>query len=667
MGRRSASGSRGRSRSARKRGGRRSSRSRDREKDRNKSRSRGRRKALSRSPSSQPRRKKEKEREKEKEKKRAPSPPPSPKKAVRSPSPSPDLEELEKSRSPSRQARRARSRSKERVPPTEFADYEPASDGSGWYVYKKLGKWKFHPETGLYLHVKTDVYYLPKESDPKAFRKIDDDDSIVKKMKQAEEMRKAISRTEFVKFDENGNAATEGEAAPSDTVGPAPKPPEEKKEEERAEGKVQKWDSEKGFGFIIPLGKEAEETKGLFVHRKFVVGSTPTNPINLREGGKVSFKVGEQDGKACALEVLMLGADGKPLPIHAGAQTLEEKKRSYHVTADSLGLRVHGESWPGLKKTLQDRYVSDEPLEELGVYFAVLDGHGGTQVADQAAKVLHKNILHQFRQRQVQPASRDEKIKTSIKEAFIQTDKEILSVSERKKCELVGSTCVSALLFGNPKLGTALRLVVANCGDSRAVLCRGGQAVAVSDDHKPTRIDEKKRIERVGGLVLQVRGAWRVATSTNPNSMSKSARREYQGLAMTRSLGDLYFKQPISLSIAEPEIQIIPLSDKDLFLVLATDGVFDVFSNQEVIDMALRHWKDPEEAATNIVRSAFKRGSEDNLTVLVIQFGWADKNAPVYLERLKQGSASGAGGVIKSGGGNIFSTKPVDDNVDMFG
>ena len=71
--------------------------------------------------------------------------------------------------------------------------------------------------------------------------------------------------------------------------------------------------------YLIPL-------KGLFVHRKFIVGSTPTNPINLKEGVKaplgylpacdavtqspvsqVSFKQGTQDSKPCALEVLMLG------------------------------------------------------------------------------------------------------------------------------------------------------------------------------------------------------------------------------------------------------------------------------------------------------------------------------------------------------------------------
>lgn len=598
----------------------------------------------------------------------------------RAPTPSPPRSESEQknlsdfeeelSRSPSRPAKRRPqqpSRSPERVPPTQFEDYEPAGDGSGWYVYKKTGKWKFHPETGLYFHFKSQVYYTPKESDHRFFRRIDDDDDpLVKKMKQSEEMRKAISKTEFVKFEVDGQAAQESEAPtgplPAPTVAePPPKEPE-KEEDARMEGRVHKWDSEKGFGFIMPAGKEegGDMGKGLFVHRKFIVGSTPSNPINLKEGVKVSYKQGTQDSKPCALEVLMLGADGKPLPIHAGAQTLEEKKKSYHVSAESLGLRVHCESWPGLKKTLQDRYVLDEPLEELGVYFAVLDGHGGTQVADMAKEKLHKNVLQQMRQRQVQPASRDEKIKTAIKEAFLQTDKEILALSERKKFELVGSTCVSVILHGNPKLGTALRLVVSNLGDSRAVLCRAGTAVPVSEDHKPTRMDEKKRIERVGGLVLQVRGAWRVATSTNPNSMNKAARREYQGLAMTRSFGDMHFKRPIGLAIAEPEVQVISLSDKDLFMVLGTDGVFDVLSNQEVIDLAMRHWREPEEAAKNIVRSAYKRGSEDNLTVMVVQFGWADKSAAKYTSK-----TGGAGGGMDAGA--VRNAAKAADDMDMFG
>lgn len=652
---------------------RRRSKSRGRDKRKSRSRSRRRRNgSRSRSDSAPKRKPEKKEKVKEKPARRAPTPSP-----ARSESEQKNLSDFEDelSRSPSRPAKRRPqqqqpSRSPERVPPTQFEDYEPVGDGSGWYVYKKTGKWKFHPETGLYFHLKSQVYYTPKESDNRFFRRIDDDDDpLVRKMKQSEEMRKAISKTEFVKFEVDGVAAQEGAEVPTaplpaPTVAePPPKEKEKEKEEDaRMEGRVNKWDSEKGFGFIMPAGKEegGDMGKGLFVHRKFIVGSTPSNPINLKEGVKVSYKQGTQDSKPCALEVLMLGADGKPLPIHAGAQTLEEKKKSYHVSAESLGLRVHCESWPGLKKTLQDRYVLDEPLEELGVYFAVLDGHGGTQVADMVKEKLHKNLLQQMRQRQVQPASRNEKIKTAVKEAFLQTDKEILALSERKKFELVGSTCVSAILHGNPKLGTALRLVISNLGDSRAVLCRAGTAVPVSEDHKPTRMDEKKRIERVGGLVLQVRGAWRVATSTNPNSMNKAARREYQGLAMTRSFGDMHFKRPIGLAIAEPEVQVISLCDKDLFIVLGTDGVFDVLSNQEVIDLAMRHWREPEEAAKNIVRSAYKRGSEDNLTVMVVQFGWADKSVAKYM------SATGSAGGGMDAGAVKNSAKATDD-MDMFG
>lgn len=248
------------------------------------------------------------------------------------------------------------------MPPTDFGDYESAFDGSGWYVYKKTGKWKFHPETGLYFHSKSQVYYVQKESDSRSFRKIeDDDDPLVKKMKQSEEMRRAISKTDFVKFGENGGVqesepgVEEGNALAAVSV--EPKPAEPKEEDTNTYGKVNKWDSEKGFGFILPQGKEegGDMGKGLFVHRKFIVGSTPTNPINLKEGARVSFKPGEQDNRPCATDVTMLGSDGKPLAIHAGAQTLEEKKRTYQVTADALGLRVHAESWPGLKKTLQDR------------------------------------------------------------------------------------------------------------------------------------------------------------------------------------------------------------------------------------------------------------------------------------------------------------------------
>lgn len=52
-------------------------------------------------------------------------------------------------------------------------------------------------------------------------------------------------------------------------------------------------------------------------------------------------------------------------------------------------------------------------------------------------------------------------------------------------------------------------LWVANAGDSRAVLCRGGQALALSEDHKPQSETERNRITAAGGFVSDVGGVSR--------------------------------------------------------------------------------------------------------------------------------------------------------------
>ncbi len=49
------------------------------------------------------------------------------------------------------------------------------------------------------------------------------------------------------------------------------------------------------------------------------------------------------------------------------------------------------------KKVLTDRHVNEEAMEELAMYFAVLDGHGGAQISEHVSKTLHKNIMTQFR------------------------------------------------------------------------------------------------------------------------------------------------------------------------------------------------------------------------------------------------------------------------------
>ncbi|CAL9046892.1 unnamed protein product, partial [Musa banksii] len=73
--------------------------------------------------------------------------------------------------------------------------------------------------------------------------------------------------------------------------------------------------------------------------------------------------------------------------------------------------------------------------------------------------------------------------KSAIADAYNHTDAEFLK-SENSQNREAGSTASTAVLVGD-------RFLVANVGDSRAVICRGGDAIAVSRDHKPDQTDER--------------------------------------------------------------------------------------------------------------------------------------------------------------------------------
>lgn len=102
-------------------------------------------------------------------------------------------------------------------------------------------------------------------------------------------------------------------------------------------------------------------------------------------------------------------------------------------------------------------------------------------------------------------------------------------------------------------------------------------------------------------------------------------------IAVSRSIGDVIFKSsefcgnaPIAL-IAKPHILIRYLdTEKDFFVLLACDGVFDVYTHEEVAKMASTGLKvnnmDPEAAARDVVISALQKGSTDNCSCLIVSF-----------------------------------------------
>ncbi|KAK7789232.1 hypothetical protein R5R35_007056 [Gryllus longicercus] len=173
----------------------------------------------------------------------------------------------------------------------------------------------------------------------------------------------------------------------------------------------------------------------------------------------------------------------------------------------------------------------------------------------------------------------------------------LLVETAKKSLDVAGTTALIALLEGS-------RLVVANVGDSRGVMCDSkGNAIPLSFDHKPQQMRERKRIEEAGGFVTFT-GVWRVAGI----------------LATSRALGDYPLKDK-KLVIADPDILTFDLEDhKPMFLVLASDGLWDTFTNEEAVQFIKERLNEPHFGAKSITLQSYYRGSLDNITVLVINF-----------------------------------------------
>lgn len=200
------------------------------------------------------------------------------------------------------------------------------------------------------------------------------------------------------------------------------------------------------------------------------------------------------------------------------------------------------------------------------------------------------------------PAAGREAVEAVLTRAFHLTDDEFGRSGGYEQLALVGTTAVVVLVG-------ASMLYVANAGDSRVVLCRGGLALPLTDDHKAAREDETARVEAAGGQILFWNGV-----------------RVMGLLAVSRAIGDHSLRPYV---IAEPEVTIVARHAEDELLVMASDGLWDVMSNQEACTLAKKCLQRARQrgstrqsaarvAATVLTRAAVDRGSRDNVTVVVV-------------------------------------------------
>lgn len=159
------------------------------------------------------------------------------------------------------------------------------------------------------------------------------------------------------------------------------------------------------------------------------------------------------------------------------------------------------------------------------------------------------------------------------------------------------------------------KIISINIGDSRAIMIKRNETVSLSKDHKPSDPIERNRIESLGGEVK------RSSNSIGPLRVWIKGK-EYPGIAMSRSLGDLVSKE-IGV-IGEADINVYDVDNTCLGIVIASDGVWDNVSNEEVRDIFIKENEEGKiaEEIKEKSRGRYINRKEniDDISIIVIKF-----------------------------------------------
>lgn len=265
-------------------------------------------------------------------------------------------------------------------------------------------------------------------------------------------------------------------------------------------------------------------------------------------------------------------------------------------------MNVHSASLTGLRKNNEDYHniitnknkINNMPKIN---YFGVYDGHGGDEVSKYLSKELPKYFLYETVS---YPLS-----KSFIRSIFDRIQKNLKHMPYSRE---MGSTCSIVIQYDkynkNTKKGDKYINVI-NTGDCRSIICRDNFGIPLTKDHKPNWPEEKKRIEKLGGKIYYDGFDWRI-----------------KDLSVSRAFGD-YDATPYVTH--RPDIYRYKINKKDKFIVLACDGLWDVLSNQDVINHILNNYyvnnkriKNEINIAKNLAHYAIRKGSKDNVTVIII-------------------------------------------------
>ena len=251
--------------------------------------------------------------------------------------------------------------------------------------------------------------------------------------------------------------------------------------------------------------------------------------------------------------------------------------------ADDLRISYGLCSVQGWRKYQEDSHIALKDFDEDTSLFAVFDGHSGPEVAIYAAQKLPDMIRNNTYYRMGQ-------FEEALYEVFTCFDASLVTKNVCNQLLEIRKTMLGDNIGANDKPGfnsgcTALvalvvkdEIYVANAGDSRCVLSRNGYPILLSIDHKPDDRFESRRIKKAGGRV--------------------SLGRINGGLNVSRAFGDHQYKQnkkvleDEQMIIACPDIKVKRINyERDQFIVLACDGIWNSMTNQDVVSFVNKRIK----------------------------------------------------------------------------
>ena len=239
--------------------------------------------------------------------------------------------------------------------------------------------------------------------------------------------------------------------------------------------------------------------------------------------------------------------------------------------------------------TMEDFILIKHPFFSKGnnnlSLFAVFDGHGGSQIAEflknnysqHLLKTINKEYTLRFR----------EILKNSIETM----DKNLENLGVSEKC---GSTGTFIIVNNN-------NIYCANVGDSKCYYINDKEAIQLTEDHNCKNEKEVELLKSKGAIIFR--------------------QRVYGSLSLTRSFGDMEFKQYGVTAI--PYITKIYADKNNVkYIVIASDGIWDAVNDKDLFKISKKlKGGTSEEFCNNLVNYAVEKGSNDNISCIVIRFG----------------------------------------------